>query len=250
MDQLSLLELHSRRNSKVSDKWELYLSIYEELFLPFRYKTGALLEIGVQNGGSLDTWSEYFTGFTSIIGCDIDPKCGNLTYHDPRIKVVVGNATDPNVVNYLHAYNDKFTLIIDDGSHLPFDVIRSFILLFPHLAPGGLYAIEDTHVFYGPVPGGGILNPGSIQNAFKQLTDSLNRQFWQNDVDWRLLFQGLFPHKDSVSEVFNGNWIRSIRFYNSMIVIEKEREETINKLGARMRVGTKMDVQDWSKINQ
>ena len=249
MNQPSLLQLHSRRIGKVSDKWELYLSIYEELFSPFRHKTGALLEIGVQNGGSLDTWSEYFAAFTKIIGCDIDPRCGELTYHDPRITVVVGNATDPNVVKELLHYSDKFTLVIDDGSHLPFDVIRSFLLLFPSLAPGGLYVIEDTHVFYGQVPGGGILNPGSIYNVFKNITDVLNRQFWQNDVDWRQLFQGLFPQKDSVSEVFNGNWIRSIRFYNSMIVIEKERQETINKLGARMRVGTRMDVQDWSNIN-
>ncbi len=246
MNNPTLVELHKRRTGKVSDKWELYLSVYENLFERYRLQNGSLLEIGVQNGGSIETWCEYFKSFEVIVGCDIDPKCNLLSYNDPRVNIVIGNVTEPSVIQRINLLRNKWTLIIDDGSHLPFDVIKAFLLLFPSLEPGGTYVIEDTHVFYGGVPGGGVLNPGSIQDVFKRLTDCINRQFWDHEVDWRLLFHGLFPQKSSVPQVLSGSWIRSVSFFNSMIVIEKERVEAVNKLGARLRTGTQMLVQDWS----
>ena len=63
-----------------SDKWEHYLPIYEVVFSrstalgqPIR-----LLEIGVQNGGSLQVWSKYLPEGSTIVGIDIDPACVRL----------------------------------------------------------------------------------------------------------------------------------------------------------------------------
>lgn len=53
-----------------------------------------MLEIGVQNGGSLETWSDFFQAGKLFVGCDINPKCEGLRYKDPRIKVVVGDANE------------------------------------------------------------------------------------------------------------------------------------------------------------
>ena len=50
----SLREVHSEQQGKVSDKWARYLDIYEAAFANFRDLPVRVLEIGVQNGGSLE----------------------------------------------------------------------------------------------------------------------------------------------------------------------------------------------------
>lgn len=39
---------------KVSDKWESYIDVYDELFQEIYGSVESILEIGVQNGGSLE----------------------------------------------------------------------------------------------------------------------------------------------------------------------------------------------------
>ncbi len=87
----SIQEIYSSKTGKVSDKWESYLPHYNEIFKPLQKKNVSILEIGVQNGGSLEVYAEYFASGESFIGCDIDQKCSDLDYDDDRIKVVVGN---------------------------------------------------------------------------------------------------------------------------------------------------------------
>ena len=91
----TLLNLYKSHTSKVSDKWSLYLREYDRIFAPYRNQTISLLEIGVQNGGSLEIWSEYFPNAVKFVGCDINPNCAQLLFEDPRITVIVGDATTP-----------------------------------------------------------------------------------------------------------------------------------------------------------
>lgn len=88
----TLDQLYATHTGKVSDKWSSYLTEYERFFSEYRDKPVRLLEIGVQNGGSLEIWSQYFTNARKFIGCDIDPACAQLRYDDPRIAVVIGDA--------------------------------------------------------------------------------------------------------------------------------------------------------------
>ena len=91
--------MHKTKTGKVSDKWESYLPFYDTLLAPIRDNKLNLLEIGVQNGGSLETWSKYFENAENIIGCDIDENCNLLKYDDPRVKVIVGDANNANTFN-------------------------------------------------------------------------------------------------------------------------------------------------------
>ena len=55
---MSLETLHKKKQGKVSDKWASYLVLYERIFEGFRGAPQfSMLEIGVQNGGSLETFS-------------------------------------------------------------------------------------------------------------------------------------------------------------------------------------------------
>ena len=175
-------EIHGAHQGKSTDKWESYLPVYERVFSPFRRANINVLEIGVQNGGSLEVLAEYFHQAAHIVGCDINPLCGELKYADPRISVVLGDVNSPDVISALAAKSNPIHILIDDGSHLSFDVINSFVNYFPMLAPGGLYLIEDTHCLYWENAGGGILRSSSAQRLFKQLTDVLNYEHWQKDL--------------------------------------------------------------------
>jgi hypothetical protein len=248
-DLKSYETLHLNKKGKVSDKWSSYFEIYDKLLTERRHKSGDLLEIGVQNGGSLEIWAEYFKDFRTITGCDIDEKCRQLKFADQRIHLVIDDATNPTSIPRLLKLSDGWNIIVDDGSHLPFDIIRSFLLLFPLLRPGGIYIIEDTHVCYGDVPGGSVINPLSIFQFFKQLTDIINKEFWSTNHSWEKLFKPFFQNS-SPPEILDGAWIRSLEFYNSIIVINKETSPKHSKLGNRHRNGSEMQVQDWKHINQ
>lgn len=56
MSHLSIEQIHQKKMGKVSDKWSSYLPFYDELFEKYRTQNLNLLEIAVQNGGSLGTW--------------------------------------------------------------------------------------------------------------------------------------------------------------------------------------------------
>ena len=92
MKNKTLQQLYSEHDGKVSDKWSLYLNVYDRVFSYYRNENISLLEIGVQNGGSLEIWSKYFSNAINLVGCDIDLKCSKLNYIDSRISVVVNNA--------------------------------------------------------------------------------------------------------------------------------------------------------------
>ncbi|MBM2678518.1 hypothetical protein JQ497_26515, partial [Klebsiella pneumoniae] len=88
-----LIEYYNEHNGKSSDKWDLYLQAYHQNLSSIRLSVENFLEIGVQNGGSLEIWRDYFPNAKNIIGCDINPDCEKLKYNDDIIKVVIGNSS-------------------------------------------------------------------------------------------------------------------------------------------------------------
>ena len=116
---------------KISDKWTLYLKEYERIFSSYRSLPVALLEIGVQNGGSLDIWTEYFPKAALVMGLDINPRCGELFYNSHVVKNIVGDVNDSAVRSRILAEAKSFDIVIDDGSHNSPDIINTFCNFFP-----------------------------------------------------------------------------------------------------------------------
>ena len=71
----------SQRNFN-SDKWEHYFDIYDHLLGKFYESKVNYLEIGVQNGGSLEIAKKLFASNSLIVGMDIDPDCKHLEGFD------------------------------------------------------------------------------------------------------------------------------------------------------------------------
>lgn len=174
----SLYEIIMEHDGKLSDKWTSNIFSYERLFENYRDRPVRILEIGIQNGGSLEIWAKYFPNAVAITGCDIDLKCSQLAYDNPNISVVVGDANDPDIFSKICATSDKFDIIIDDGSHLSGDIVRAFSRFFPILSVGGLYIAEDLHCSYWSNFEGGLEDPGSSLNFFRRLSDLTNLEHW------------------------------------------------------------------------
>ncbi|MCL2100889.1 MAG: class I SAM-dependent methyltransferase [Fibromonadales bacterium] len=212
------LEVYKEHIGFVSHKWIHYFFIYDRIFKRFLEKGEPIkmLEIGVQNGGSLEIWKKYLPQGSIIHGIDIDEKCMQLNFSE-NIFFHLGSATDCNFME--KAFGDiQFDVIIDDGSHICKDVIQTFEYLFPKMKNGGSYIAEDMHASYWKEYGGDINAQGSSIEFFKKLIDyGINRNYIGYD----------FSDKHSYdSKILR--YISQISFFDSICLIEKfyEPKET------------------------
>lgn len=221
MRNKSLNQLYQEHEGKVSDKWSSYLNEYDRLFDGYRDVSIRLLEIGIQNGGSLEIWSSYFPQARSLVGCDINPACDLLRYEDNRIEVVVGDANDASIFDRILQNNPEFDIIIDDGSHESGDIVKSFCLYFQRLADGGVFVVEDMHCSYWKQFEGGLFYPYSSMTFFKRLADVINHEHWGVDKTRADILNGTFSKYDCRLDDKFLSHIHSVEFINSMCVIRK-----------------------------
>ncbi len=238
-----LTELNKIDHEKVSDKWSSYFPLYQKFLAPRQNDPIRLLEIGVQNGGSLEVWSKYFPNAVAIIGCDINPKCGDLSYEDPRVRVFVGDASSADVKDEIASASPSFDLIVDDGSHKSGDIIRAFARYFPLLEPGGIYLAEDLHASYFHDYQGGTEAPYSSLNFFKRLTDYVNKEHWGADVSTDKLLSYFSEYWKVDFDPRSLDSITEVAFFNSMVLVRKGHDGE-NELGHRMVTGTTALVDD------
>jgi hypothetical protein len=232
----TLEQIHHTPFEKVSDKWSLYLREYDRVFSPLRESSVSLLEIGIQNGGSLERWSTYFSRGTHFVGCDINPDCERLTYEDSRISLVVGDVNQAATIAKILSYSPRFDIVIDDGSHASGDIIRTFAHLFSHISNGGVFIAEDLHCSYWKSFDGGLFHPNSSMAFFKRLADVINHEHWGLGFARVELLQDFCDkYALSLSEELLAS-VHSVEFINSICVIRKDKPE-MNLLGSRQVSG-------------
>jgi hypothetical protein len=181
----------SRQQGKVSDKWALYLRGYERIFALYRTLPVSILEVGVQNGGSLEVRAEYFANASIVVGCDIDPKCSNLVYESPKVRIVTGDVNNQTTQAQIKEHSEFYDIVVDDGSHKSSDIIQTFCELFPRVKDGGIYIVEDLHAAYWRDYGGGLYAPTSANAFFKALTDVCTQEHWGKPFSIKEYFKGL-----------------------------------------------------------
>lgn len=99
---------------------------------------GQVLELGVDQGESLRMFQALFP-LGAVIGVDSNP---GAIWPEGTARVVARH-DDPSLPGVL---DGPFSLIVDDGCHDGAVVRRSFALLWPLVAPGGFYVVEDWMV--------------------------------------------------------------------------------------------------------
>jgi hypothetical protein len=204
-----------------TDKWTVhsYVDIYDRLFRPLRKKKLNVLEIGVGGyddplggGGSLRMWRTYFPK-SNIFAIDIEDKS---PHHEKRIKTFRGSQDDEKFLTDVADHIGRIDIIIDDGSHMCPHVIKSFEVLLPRLAPGGIYVVEDTQTSYWNDYGGSTEEldcPTTTMNFFGRLIDGVNSR----EIERAKKQLG----EDYVPPPLQG-MLFSICFYEKMIVMRKK----------------------------
>lgn len=189
-----------------------YIPIYERIFEQWRSQRFVLLELGIGGyegtqcgGNSLMSWREFFPHAT-IVGIDIYDKS---FFDGDRVLTFKCSQGDEEHLGKIIDSVGRPSIIIDDASHHSDLTIKSFQILFPELATGGIYVVEDMHCSYydrisstGEDFNGGT-HPNTSMNYFKGLTDTLN---WEEA-------SRLLPVQNQ--------GITSMEFHKSLIVINK-----------------------------
>ena len=224
-------EIFCNHSRYLSDKWAQFLPVYDRELgaMVARGQPLRLLEIGVQNGGSLQVWHEYLPKGSLIYGIDIDEHCRRLVF-PPEIKVLIGDAGSPAFLNALLG-DEFFDIIIDDGSHQADDVTSAFEALLPRLAPAGKYFIEDLHASYWASHGGGLRRHGTAIEHLKKLVDALHADHFEGDVkeDERQWARNL------------NSAIERVSFHDSIAVIVKYSQRKTSRFN-RVLSGSEMPV--------
>lgn len=199
----------ARTDDRMLLKMEHYLEIYDELLAPWQDRDVRFLEIGIYKGGSIRMWQEFFGKGSSLTFLDIDPACQAMAL--PGTVVELGDQADPAFLERVGQSHGPFDLIVDDGGHKMHQQITSFRHLWPRLNDRGLYIVEDVHTSYWPGFGGGFREPASFIEFAKDLIDRMHSWYTEDDAG--------FPLHPLARE------IGAIRFYDSLVVIEKRLKE-------------------------
>jgi trans-aconitate methyltransferase len=127
---------------RTSDKffWHKYVDFYEAFFENKNFKT--IAEIGIFKGNSIRWLLERFPS-AYVYGADILPMQPEWPI-DNRFSFT--QLDQGNVVDLRKFLNqEKFDLIIEDGSHIPAHQALCLIEGIKVLSPNGMYILEDIH---------------------------------------------------------------------------------------------------------
>lgn len=123
-----------------------YTATYDALLSPLRDTQCTVLEIGVWEGASIAMWRAYFE-HAFIIGLDVDTsRAKDELIEGTHIRQ--GDAMDAVFIADVAREYGPFDVVIDDGAHMAHISQPIHALLWPHVAPRGLYFVEDLHTYW------------------------------------------------------------------------------------------------------
>lgn len=119
-----------------------YTEVYEHFFAPLKAEPIRILEIGIDRGGSLLMWRDYFPK-AQIFGIDIESRSD---MDSDRIHTFVADQSSREQLGaFLAKFPGPYDVILDDGGHSMEQQQVSLGFLFGQVRPGGYYVVEDVH---------------------------------------------------------------------------------------------------------
>jgi hypothetical protein len=143
---MSLVEL---ANNSRTDKntTHSYLPLYQQLLISKKDTAKNVLEVGIQQAGSIQLWSKFFTN-ANVYGLDIMHIDEVWEEVKNKEKIILYTSVDAYnsdfFINTFLNRNVKFDFMLDDGPHTLESMIQ-FIKLYSHLlTDDGILIIEDV----------------------------------------------------------------------------------------------------------
>jgi hypothetical protein len=207
-----------------SAKYRSYFEVYENLLSPFKNKKIKLVEIGVNNGGSLFMWKKYLGNLCEIIGIDNNPRCKELEKFG--FKIFIGDQSKKDFWDNFYKENGSIDILVDDGGHTNLQQTITLVNSANNINNNGLIIFEDLHASYLAEFG----NPStySFKNLCFRYVDKLNNR------SKKILKNS--QHLDLP--------IHSIEFYESLVCF-KIKYSKDNQLEAINNNGKILNVEDF-----
>ncbi|MBR9863263.1 MAG: hypothetical protein GYB24_07495 [Rhodobacteraceae bacterium] len=151
---MNLTDIANKYSTDKGSAKHRYTELYQMLFLPLRGRKLNLLEMGLLNSGpehevaaerktddapSVRMWLEYFPK-AQVYGLDISDFSW---LDDPRFTYVNCDMDSRENINAAVKELPQMDIIVDDASHASHHQQFAFLELFPKLASGGFYTIEN-----------------------------------------------------------------------------------------------------------
>lgn len=140
-----------------------------------------ILEIGVQGGGSLAMWDEYYPELEQIYGMDF---CIELTLEqlkeiqkrNLKYKLFYGDQSNREHLDKIaqDIGDEQLDFILDDGSHNTDHQQISLARLLKTVKPKGIYIIEDLTDKVYPCGGWNIKDMVNYSDATVNILDNFN----------------------------------------------------------------------------
>jgi hypothetical protein len=166
--------------------WHGYIPYYEQHFGYLRDHPVNLLEIGVASGASMYMWEDWFKHPDArLTGMEIEPE----TDWNPseRGRLITGDGTKLKI-------NEEFDIIVDDGSHISYDILKSFDLYWNTVKPDGWYVIEDLAVQWREDYGGNA-NGGPVLRRAYDILDEIVKGLSPNFSEFHAYDEIIFLRK-------------------------------------------------------
>jgi hypothetical protein len=198
-----------------------YFDVYERHFARFRdQKTVTMLEMGIQSGGSIELWRDYFGDKLIYHGMDINPNDKPLEDVSKNIFVHIGSQDNKTYMHELAKSIPNLDIVLDDASHQPLHQFIAFQNVYEYVQPNGVYMVEDLHTNYWKNKefDGGPHSKITFMHYAKHLVDELNAF---NSEKFNL----------AKATRFTSTTV-GIAFYDSMVVFEKGQHKPYENVDA------------------
>lgn len=209
------------------DKWMHYFDVYHNYFERYRNTSFVFVEVGIQNGGSLQMWRDYFGKDARIIGIDIDERCKVM--EQEGFEIWIGDQADPCFWGEFRKSINKIDIFLDDGGHTMQQQLTTFKEMFPVISNQGYYVCEDIHSSYMEFFNGGYRKKEtSIKFTKNLIMGYFNRgynkketfiEFAKNLIDDMHAFHSQNP--EEFQKTAYTKTLTAMHIFDSIIVFEK-----------------------------
>ncbi|MDJ0630240.1 MAG: hypothetical protein QNJ44_18440 [Rhodobacter sp.] len=172
--QLNLTDLADRCGSDRGLLRHQYTELYNMIFQPLRQRKLKIVLLGLDGGigvehpqdwdaaarSTLEMWLEYFpkAGFTAL------DRAGGLPEKTDR--VAYRQCDFESADGIAQAVDFEPDIVIDDATHASHHQQNGFTALFPRLASGGLYAVEDLRTQPGSLEKQGVVKTAALFQGY------------------------------------------------------------------------------------
>jgi hypothetical protein len=167
--------------TRVTSKYRHYAPLYD-VVLATLPPAPTVVEIGIANGGSLQTWRTLLGPDARIVGIDLNPAATALAAEGFEVRLV-DTGSESSWTELRREFGGQVDLLVDDGGHTNRQQILAVVEGIDLVRDGGWIVLEDMHASF--MREFGNPSPFSTHHFLSDLLGDLHRSHPRSSVSPR-----------------------------------------------------------------